>query len=202
MGHVGISAYPKVSIYISGVFDVRKSLFFVLMFVCVMVSSAAFAADVAITSVGQSSDGMMVKVLMKKLNIEPEYDALMKPEALKGQGVLIAVVGGSSKGLGAAGINKEEEKARGVAVIEAARKKGMKVIVMHVGGEGRRGDLSDMFITAVTKLGDRVIVVKSGNADKIFDRNKAPEAKLDEVDNIQAAVTPLEEALKEYGAIR
>lgn len=162
----------------------------------------ASAAEVAITSVGQSSDGMMVKVSMKKLKIEPDYDALMKPEALTNQKILIAVVGGSSKGLGAAGINKEDEKARGQAVIEAAKKKNMKVIIMHVGGECRRGDLSDMFITAVTKLGDRVIVVKSGNLDKIFDKSKASGAKLTEVDNIQAIVAPLEEVFIEYGVIR
>lgn len=175
---------------------------FLLMTVVFLFAAAASAADVAITSVGQSSDGMMVKVLMKRLKIEPDYDALMKPEALAGQKVLIAVVGGSSKGLGAAGINKDDEKTRGQTVIETAKKKGMKVIVMHVGGDGRRGDLSDMFITAVTKYGDKVIVVKSGNTDKIFDKSKAQGAKLNEVDNIQAALPPLEEALKEYGVIR
>ena len=181
----------------------KKTMSFVLPLLFVLVfSAAAYAADVAITSVGQSSDGMMVKVLMKKLKIDPDYDALMKPEALTDQKVLIAVVGGSSKGLGAAGINKDDEKARGQAVIDAAKKKGMKVIIMHVGGEGRRGDLSDMFITAVTKLGDRVIVVKSGNLDKIFDKSKAPEAELIEADNIQATVTPLEEAFKDYGVTR
>lgn len=181
----------------------RKAIsIFLLMAVVFSFAGAACAAEVAITSVGQSSDGMMVKVLMKKLKIEPDYDALMKVEALSGQKVLIAVVGGSSKGLGAAGINKDDEKARGQGVIEAAKKNGMKVIVMHVGGDGRRGDLSDMFITAVTKYGDRVIVVKSGNADKIFDKSKAQGAKLDEVENIQAALAPLEEALKEYGVIR
>lgn len=173
-----------------------------LLSVVFVITSAACAAEVAITSVGQSSDGMMVKVLMKKIKIEPDYDVMMKPEALTNQKVLIAVVGGSSKGLGAAGINKDDEKARGQAVIEAAKKKNMKVIIMHVGGEGRRGDLSDMFITAVTKFGDRVIVVKSGNADKIFDKNKASGAKLVEADNIQAAAAPLEDAFKEYGVTR
>lgn len=182
--------------------QVKKNLLlFLLLAAIFMPSSAALAADVAITSVGQSSDGMMVKVLMKKLKIEPDYDALMKPEAVGGQKVLIAVVGGSSKGLGAAGINKDDEKARGQAVIEAAKKKNIKVIIMHVGGEGRRGDLSDMFITAVTKFGDRVIVVKAGNADKIFDKSKAPGAQLVEADNIQATSAPLEAALKEYGVI-
>lgn len=174
-------------------------LSFILAFV---LSGLASAAEVAVTSVGQSSDAMMVKVLMKKMQLEPDYDTLMKADALKGQKVLIAVVGGSSKGLGAAGIDKEEEKTRGVALIRAAKSKNMKVIVMHVGGEGRRGDLSDMFITAVTGLGDRVIVVKSGNADKIFDKHKASGVKLVEVGNIQEVAKPLSEAFDEYGVTR
>ena len=159
----------------------------------------AAASDVAITSVGQSPDGMMVKVLMKRLKIEPDYDALMKPGTLSGQKVLIAVVGGSSKGLGAAGIDKEEEKARALSLIEEAKGKGMKVIVMHVGGDGRRGDLSDMFIEAATPLGDRVIVVRSGNGDGIFTKSKAASAELIEVEKVQDATAPLDAAFKEWG---
>lgn len=75
-------------------------------------AACAGAAEVAVTSIGQSSDGMMVRVILKSLKIPADFDAVMKPEALKAQKVLIAVVGGSSKGLGAAGINKEAEAAR------------------------------------------------------------------------------------------
>ena len=160
---------------------------------------AVFAADVAITSIGQSADAMMVKVLMKKLNVAPDYDTLMKIDALSGQKVLIAVVGGSSKGLGSAGINKEEEKNRGVNLIEAARSKNIKILIMHVGGEARRGDLSDMFIDAVTPLGDKVVVVKSGNADGIFGKAKADGATLVEADSIQATAPFLEEIFKDWG---
>jgi dihydropteroate synthase len=165
-------------------------------------TGTGFAADVAITSVGQSPDGMMVKVLMRKLGIEPDYDAMMKSDALKDQKVLIAVVGGSSKGLGAAGIDKEEERKRAVTLIGDAKEKNIKVLVMHVGGEGRRGELSDLFARAVAPLGERVIVVKSGNADNLFGATKAQDADLIEVENIQAAVTPLEATLKEWGIVQ
>jgi hypothetical protein len=162
-------------------------------------AGTAAAADVVITSVGQTSDGMMAKMLMKKLNVEPEYAALLDPAALDGQKVLIAVVGGSSKGLGAAGIDREQEKARGVTLLEEAKKKGIKVLVMHIGGERRRGDLTDMFIEAVTGLGDKVIVVKSGNADGIFSKSKAADAELVEVDTVQATVEPLKAAFAAWG---
>ena len=70
---------------------------------------------------------MMVRVVLKSLAVETDYDALMKPEALSDQKVLIAVVGASSKGMGAAGINQNEELARAKALCEAAAGKGMKV---------------------------------------------------------------------------
>ena len=130
--------------------------------------TAAYAGEVALTSIGQGPDAMMIKVLMRSLKVTPDYDAVMQPEALTDQKVLVAVVGGSSKGLGAAGIDKEQEVERTKALCEAAIAKGIKVLVMHVGGEGRRGTLSDLFINAVAQYGDAFIVVDGGNGDGIF----------------------------------
>jgi hypothetical protein len=182
----------------------RKVFSIFLALLCIVApAGAVFAAEVAITSVGQSPDGMMVRVLTKRLNVETDYDALMKSGSLGADlKVLIAVVGGSSKGLGAAGIDKEEESARAVDLVEAARRKNVKVLVMHVGGEGRRGELTDLFVRAVAPLGDRLIVVKSGNADNLFGTLKALDAVLIEVENIQAAAAPLGEVLKEWGAAK
>ena len=155
----------------------------------------AWAAEVALTSVGQSPDGMMVKVILKKLKIDNDYDAMMKPEALKGQKVLVAVLGGSMKGLGAAGIDKDQEKARAVSLVDAARAKGMKVLVMHVGGKGRRGELTDFLATAVTPKGDAVVVVKGGNDDGFFTKLKGKNAPLTTADSVQALQGPMEQIL-------
>lgn len=144
---------------------------------------------------------MMVVTLMKKMKIEHDYDALMTPETIKRQKALIVVVGGSLKGLGASNTNKEREKARGKDIITAAKKNRVKVIVMHVGGHIRRGAFSDMLISAVADSADRIIVVRGGNADKLFDRLKAPNAKLVETDNILESAVPLRDALEEYGVI-
>ena len=112
---------------------------------------------------------------------------------------LIAVVGGSSKGLGAIGLGKEQEKARARVLLETARKTGIKVLVMHIGGDRRRGELTDAFIESTAGLADRLIVVKSGNADEIFTRAKSSTAMLTEVDTVQATVPALEAALKQWG---
>ena len=172
---------------------------FLLVFGVLAASCAALAADVVITSVGQSADGMMVKVLMKRMNLDPHYDSELNARTLGTPKALIAVVGGSSKGLGAIGLGKEQEKARARVLLETARKTGIKVLVMHIGGDRRRGELTDAFIEATAGLADRLIVVKSGNADAIFSRAKSPAAILTEVDTVQATVPALEATLRQWG---
>ncbi len=173
---------------------------FVLVSAAVLcMGTAACAAEVALTSIGQGPDAMMVKVIMRALKVTPDFDALMKPEALTDQKVLVAVVGGSSKGLGAAGIDKEQEVARTKALCGAAAKKGMKILVMHVGGEGRRGTLSDLFIDAAAPYGDAMIVVDGGNNDGIF--TKVADAKKIEVQtapNVKGTKGPLGKILTEW----
>ena len=163
-------------------------------------ATAACAADVALTSIGQGPDAMMVKVVMRALKVVPDYDALMRPEALQNQKVLVAVVGGSSKGLGAAGIDKEEEVARAKALLDAAAKKGVKVLIMHVGGEGRRGTLSDLFINAAAPYADGMIVV-DGNSDEVFDKY-ADERKIviQTAPNVKGTKEPLGKILADWNA--
>lgn len=162
-------------------------------------AGTAAAAEIALMSVGQSPDAMMVQVILKKMKVAADYNALMQPEDLKDQKVLIAVVGGSSKGLGAAGINKEDEMKRAEKVFEAAKAKGMKVLVMHVGGEGRRGELSDFFVKGGVPFGDKLIVVKGGNNDGIVEQLKAADATVETVEKIQATQEPMAEILKGWG---
>lgn len=167
-----------------------------------LLAGAAWCADVALTSVGQSPDATMVKVVLKKLKVENDHDNLFTPEKLAGQKVLLAVVGGSSKGLGAAGIDKDQEKARAVGLIEAAKGKGIKVLVLHVGGAGRRGQLTDMFIEAVTPLADALIVVKGGNDDGLFGRLiEGKNVPFAEVPTVRDTEGPLGEFLKQWGVL-
>ncbi len=149
---------------------------------------------VFLTSAGQSADIEMVKVLLDRSKIPYKTDGQAKGGALKAalsKSLLIAI-GGSSKGLGAAGISTEAELARVKEVIAEARKLGLKIIGVHVGGEARRGELSDAFIMAVVPLCDYVIVVAEGNKDGLFTKLCA-QAKipLDSVDKISKVVEPL-----------
>ena len=81
---------------------------------------------------------------------------------------LIVVVGGSSKGLGAAGIDADGELARLAELIDGAKSAGLSVIAMHTGGEARRGELSDKFITPIFEKADYAIVVAAGDEDGLM----------------------------------
>jgi len=136
--------------------------------VCAVFSSASPASDVVLTPFGQSPDAMMIKVVLKKLGVDARLEKLLKADELQDEKVLITVVAGSSKGLGEAGIDKDAEIARMKSVVDAARAGGMKILVMHIGGKGRRGTLTDLFIDEAVPMADALIVVEGGNFDDLF----------------------------------
>jgi|GEM_PF-389185 len=147
-----------------------------------------------LTSIGQSADVQMVKTLMTRAEIKFDFSATAKAEEITGKTIVLAV-GGSSKGLGAAGIKAEDELVRAAEIVKAAKDKGMTVISVHVGGEARRGELSDKFIKEVVPYSDYIIVVEDGNKDGFFDKlaNGIP---MDTVKKITAVVDPLKAAFK------
>ena len=108
-------------------------------------AGAAFAADVVLTSVGQSPDVMMVRVVLRKMKIDADSEPLLKADALAGRKVLVAVVGGSSKGLGAAGINKDQEVVRVSSLLKAAKEKPKTIKLATTGTGGIPFVLASMF---------------------------------------------------------
>lgn len=133
-----------------------------------MFSGTSLAADVVLTPFGQSPDAMMVKVVLKKLGVDARLEKILEADGLQDEQVLITVVAGSSKGLGEAGIDKDAEIARMKALVEAAKAKNVKVLVMHIGGKGRRGTLTDVFIVEAVPMADKLIVVEGGDFDGLF----------------------------------
>lgn len=148
----------------------KNSIFRVISacFIFAIFSSVSLAADVVLTPFGQSPDAMMVKVVLKKIGVDARLEKLLQVDGLEDEKVLITVVAGSSKGLGEAGIDKDVEIERMKAVSAAARAKGMKVLVMHIGGKGRRGTLTDVFIVESIPMADKLIVVEGGDYDGLF----------------------------------
>ena len=180
----------------------RISRIFLAIALSLLFSSAALAADVVLTPFGQSPDAMMVKVVLKKLSLEGRLEKLLQADGFEGEKVLITVVAGSSKGLGEAGIDKDAEIARMKNVAEAASAAGMKVLVMHIGGKGRRGTLTDMFIEEAVPMADKLIVVEGGDFDGLFTK-LAGEAGVDMIPapSVRETVEPLETVLTEWGVL-
>lgn len=160
-------------------------------------NSPRFDLPNLITSAGQSADVQMASVLAKRAGLDSILKKTATPKDLEGVKTLTVVLGASLKGLGAAGIDVEEEKERVKELITAAQKKGIPLLSLHLGGEARRGQLTDQLVSEFLPLSQMAIIVKSGNSDgffsKICEENNIP---LIEVEKTIDVVAPLREAFK------
>ncbi len=154
----------------------------------------AFAPQPALlTSIGQSADVEMAKTIMARAKLNFTMDPTIKAQALASTNAktLVIVIGGSSKGLGAAGISAEAELERTKALLAEAKKRGMKIIGLHIGGEARRGELSDRFINEAVPSCDYFIIVEEGNKDGLFTKLCGNKIPLDIVQKISQIGEPL-----------
>ncbi|MBP2625852.1 MAG: hypothetical protein H6Q68_563 [Firmicutes bacterium] len=145
--------------------------------------TAEFEQPMLITSIGQSADAQMVKALAERSALKYMYEVAAKPDALDNAKTLVLVIGGSSKGMGAAGVNSAQEEERAKALIAKAKEKNIKIIAMHVGGASRRGDLTDRFIPLMADA-NYTILVADGDKDKAFTNIVASKMPVDYPANI------------------
>jgi len=145
--------------------------------------AAEFEQPMLITSIGQSADAQMVKALAERNALKYTYEVAAKPDDLTNIKTLVLVVGGSSKGMGAAGVNQAQEEQRAKALIAKAKEKNIKIIAMHVGGASRRGELTDRFIPLMADANYTILVV-DGDSDKAFSKVVASKMPVDYPVNI------------------
>lgn len=132
------------------------------------ITEAIAEGPIILTSVGQSADVNVVQTLMKKCEIETDLNATMTADDLEGYKTLVLAIGGSSKGLGAAGVDENQELERVQAVIAKAKEQGVTIISLHIGGSARRGTLSDKFVPDALQAADAAIIVSEGDADGLM----------------------------------
>lgn len=160
-------------------------------------SEAIAEGPILLTSGGQSADYAMIGAILDNLGMEYTSAATATSADLGSNKTLIVGVGGSSKGLGAAGIDADGELARLNELLSAAKDAGVTIIAMHTGGSARRGDLSDKFIEPVFQYADYAIVVASGDEDGLMEgicaENGIP---MDKIDSIGDVATVLPNAFK------
>lgn len=135
-------------------------------------AGAVQAADLGqpafITSAGQSPGALMLRVLADRAGVANEFDAVGRADALDGAGSLIVVIGASMKGLGAAGIDVDEEFARIQSLLERAKQQGIPVIAAHVEGGPRRGSTSDDLTELTFEYASHAVVRADGDDDGFF----------------------------------
>jgi len=158
-----------------------------------------FEQPILITSIGQSPGAMMAKVLAKRVNLEYVYNPTATGEDLEGMNVnsIVAVVGASGKGLGAAGLDIEDEISRVEELFQQVKELGLPVIIMHIEGVQRRGDMSNQLINTFVPKSEYLIAQKSGNDDGLFtELSQENEIPLEEVEKAAGAATVLDKLIK------
>lgn len=129
------------------------------------ITEAIAEGSIILTSVGQSADVNVVQTLLKKCEIDSDLNATVTADDLGSYKTLVLAIGGSSKGLGAAGVDENQELDRVKSVIAKAEEQGMTIIALHIGGSARRGTLSDKFIPDALAAADAAIIVSEGDSD-------------------------------------
>ncbi len=158
-------------------------------------SAPVFEQPLLITSAGQSADAQLAAVLARKAGLKADLVKMAGPKELAGHKTLVLVLGASMKGLGAAGLDTAKEKDRIKSLLAAAKSQRIPVLCLHLGGEARRGELTDGMVAEYLPSAMAAIVVKSGDKDGLFERicrkNGIP---LTEVPKTLDAVEPLKTA--------
>lgn len=149
-----------------------------------------------LTSIGQSADVDIVATLCERAGVEVQTDATISADALTADTkTLLLAVGGSSKGLGAAGIDENQELERTNALLSKAEELGITVVAMHTGGSARRGTLSDAFIQPAFAAADIAVVVSEGDGDGfmagILAENSTPSAFVEQAADCLATLQTL-----------
>lgn len=122
-----------------------------------------------ITTAGQGPDGLIVSQLAKSLHITHDYRRIISGEDLPGRfSSLIVTAGSSSRGLVLVNRTEEEELGRVESLIAKAKEEDMAIILIHLGGESRRGGLNEKLLQLIAPESDYMIVLQDSNKDMYF----------------------------------
>ena len=171
---------------------VKYFLLTALASLSLLTTAQTFQQPILISSAGQSADVKLVKMLASRENLDANTILMATPSDLEGIKTLIIVPGFSLKGLGAAGISQEDEMNRVEELVEAANRKEIPIVMMHIGGNARRKGQSDSFNSLIANNSKHMIVVAQGNEDNFFsDISNAKNIPLEVVEKISETGAPM-----------
>ncbi len=137
------------------------------------VPAAAQETGVLVTSSVQALDASTVKTMLNRAHIKNTYDPVAKADRREGAKALVIAFGVRIKGFGAAGITAEAELVRTSVLLAEAKKRGIEVIGVHIGGMDRREGLSKQFVQLVASKADALAVWKNSAGDGFFTKTAA-----------------------------
>ncbi|MBE0566904.1 MAG: hypothetical protein IH621_13155 [Krumholzibacteria bacterium] len=159
-------------------------------------AETVFDQPLLLTAAGGSVDINLAGVLLKRQGVAYTANATAAPGDLEGVKTLVVVPGYSSKGLGAAGVSREQEMERITGLIKTAKERGIPVLTLHLGGNARRGAQSDDFNRIAAEAADLLIVVAQGDEDGFFTAiSKEAGIPMRTVDSMSGAAEPLGEVI-------
>lgn len=129
-----------------------------------------FPSPILVTCTGQTPGSLTLMGFLDALGIKAVHDNLIVPSKMGGYKTLVMVMGASLKGLGAAGIDQDEEMDRNTIVLKRAKDSGMKVVAAHIEGTARRNAIADKFITPFVPQADFLLILEESNRDGLFTR--------------------------------
>jgi Domain of unknown function (DUF6305) len=133
-------------------------------------------------------------MISRRAGIAFKYDPRAEVDKLDGVKTLLVAVGASLKGFGEAGITIKDELARAGQLLDAARSKGIFIVVLHVGGEERRDALSNQLIELAAPRAQQLVIRQDSDADGLFAGiAKAGNIPVVTIDNVINLRQPLQE---------
>jgi hypothetical protein len=132
--------------------------------------------------------------VVRRAGIAYKYDARAEPDLLVEAKTVFLAVGASLKGFGEAGITIKDELARAGQLLDAAKSRGILIVVLHVGGEERRDALSNQLIELAAPRAKLLVIRNDSDADgKFAEIAKAGNIPLVVIDNVLNLKGPLQE---------
>jgi hypothetical protein len=122
---------------------------------------------------GYAPEIEIIKIIARRVNLQitSKVDgtaADLEKDGKKAFETLIVVIGGSGKGLGAAGVSIDDEVLRAKELVAKAKKLGMFIIGIHAGGADRRGPNTEALLPPELPFLNYLIVRSDGNQDGVF----------------------------------
>ena len=143
-------------------------LIFSILLILFSFNIITIAEEGLITSIGQNPGGLMVKVTLKKFDLDYVYEPDIKSDELKDYKFAVLSVGCSHKGLCAADTNFKCELKRTKNIVGVMKEKDYPLIFVHLGGKLKRDVNSNKLIEEVAPYAAHLVITAESNNDDYF----------------------------------